>query len=190
MPKELQLLYFKNTSEWREWLHENHAKSEGVELIFYRINSSFESMRWEEAVQVALCYGWIDSVVKRIGDEQRKQLFTPRKNKSPWSRLNKTYIENLINEGLMHESGLKKIEIAKQNSSWESQDGVENLEVPVELQKAFEANPKAYDNYQKFSKTYQKNYLFWFSQAKREGTQIKRIAEIIDYCERNIKQRE
>jgi len=95
--------------------------------MFYKVGSSEESMRWEEAVQVAICYGWIDSTVKKIDEERRKQMFTPRKDKSVWSKLNKTYIEKLLAENLMHESGLRKIEIAKQNGSWESLDAVENL---------------------------------------------------------------
>jgi uncharacterized protein YdeI (YjbR/CyaY-like superfamily) len=109
--------YFKNTKEWRNWLHENHNKSDGICLIFYKVSSQFESMRWEEAVQVALCYGWIDSTLKKIDEESHKQIFTPRKDKSVWSKLNKSYIEKLLKENLIHESGLAKIEIAKQNGS-------------------------------------------------------------------------
>ena len=81
--------YFKNANEWRKWLHENHNTSIGVYLIFYKVSSEFESMRWEEAVQVAICYGWIDSTVKKMDEERRKQVFSPRKNKSVWSKLNK-----------------------------------------------------------------------------------------------------
>lgn len=183
------LLYFKNAQEWREWLHENHSSCSGAELIFYRVDSEFESMRWEEAVQVALCYGWIDSTVRRIDDERRKQAFGPRKDKSVWSKVNKTYIENLIQENLMHESGLRKIEIAKQNGSWTSLDAVENHEIPDDLQKAFNTNKTAFDNYQNFSTSYRKSYLYWLNQAKREETRKIRIEEIIKLCELNIKQR-
>ncbi|MCL9805411.1 YdeI/OmpD-associated family protein [Flavobacterium amniphilum] len=184
------LLYFKNALEWREWLHENHLGHNGVELIFYRVDSEFESMRWEEAVQVALCYGWIDSTVRRLDDERRKQTFGPRKDKSVWSKLNKTYIEKLSADGLMHESGLKKIEIAKQNGSWTSLDGVENHEIPEDLQTAFDKNKTAYENYQKFSNSYRKSYLYWLNQAKREETRNNRITEIIRLCEENIKSRQ
>lgn len=186
---EKQLHYFKNAEQWREWLHENHDKSRGVELVFYRVESTFESMRWEEAVQVAICYGWIDSTVRKLDDERRKQTFTPRKDKSVWSKLNKTYIQNLIAENLMHESGLRKIEIAKQNGSWEALDHVEDLIVPEDLQKAFDANPTAAKHYHNFSKTYRKSYLYWLNQAKRPETRANRIAEIVQYCEKNIKSR-
>lgn len=117
-------LYFKNSQEWRDWLNENHQSSKGVYLIFYRVNSGFESMRWEEAVQVALCYGWIDSTVGKMDDDRRKQAFGPRKEKSAWSKVNKMYVEKLILENVIHESGLKKIETAKQNGSWELLDNV------------------------------------------------------------------
>jgi len=182
-------LYFKNPQEWRDWLHENHDSSKGVYLIFYRVNSEFESMRWEEAVQVALCYGWIDSTVRKVDDERRKQAFGPRKDKSVWSKVNKTYVEKLIAENLMHESGLKKIEIGKQNGSWQSLDAVENLEIPSDLQAAFDNNSTAHNNYQNFSFHYRKSYLYWLNQAKREETRTIRIAEIIRLCEQNSKTR-
>jgi uncharacterized protein YdeI (YjbR/CyaY-like superfamily) len=182
-------LYFKNTTEWRNWLHENHNLSDGIFLIFYKVNSPFESMRWEEAVQVAICYGWIDSVVKKVDNERRKQLFTPRKHKSVWSKLNKTYIKKLIADNLMQESGLSKIEIAKQNGSWESLDDVENLIVPNDLQLAFEQNKTAFDNYTNLSPSYRKNYLYWLNQAKRQETRNIRIEAIIALCEQNIKAR-
>ena len=186
---EKELLYFKNAQEWREWLHENHHSSKGVQLIFYRVSSDKESMRWEDAVQVAICYGWIDSTVKRLNDERRRQMFTPRKDKSVWSKLNKTYIEKLIAEDLMHESGLKKVETAKQNGSWETLDAVENLEMPKDLALAFDKNKKALDNYNSFSPSYRKSYLYWLNQAKREETRIARVTEIVKLCEQNIKSR-
>ena len=187
--EDKELFYFKNAKEWREWLHENHHSSKGVHLIFYRVNSEFESMRWEDAVQVAICYGWIDSTVRKIDDERRKQMFTPRKDKSVWSKLNKSYIEKLLKENLIHESGLRKIETAKQNGSWESLDGVENLEIPQDLELAFKTNKKAFENYNNFSRSYRKSYLYWLNQAKREETRNIRITEIIKLCEQNVKSR-
>jgi uncharacterized protein YdeI (YjbR/CyaY-like superfamily) len=110
--EDQEYLYFKNAQEWRAWLHDNHHSSKGIHLLFYKVSSASESMRWEEAVQVAICYGWIDSTVRKIDDDSRKQFFSPRKTKSVWSKLNKSYIEKLIAANLMHESGLTKIEIA------------------------------------------------------------------------------
>jgi uncharacterized protein YdeI (YjbR/CyaY-like superfamily) len=186
---EKELLYFKNDKEWRNWLHENHHLSTGVYLIFYKVSSEFESMRWEEAVQVAICYGWIDATVKKIDDERRRQMFTPRNDKSVWSKLNKTYIEKLLQENLIHESGLKKIETAKKNGSWESLDAIENLEIPQDLELAFKLNKNAFENYNNFSPSYRKSYLYWLNQAKRDQTRASRIIEIISLCEQNIKSR-
>ena len=187
--EEKEHLYFKNAQEWREWLHDNHLTSTGVYLIFYKVDSEFESMRWEEAVQVAICYGWIDSTVKRLDHQRRRQMFTPRKDKSVWSKLNKTYIEKLLAENLIHESGLQKIEIAKQNGSWSALDHVEDLVIPEDLALAFQKNKTAFENYNNFSKSYRKGYLYWLNQAKREETRANRIAEIISLCEQNIKSR-
>jgi uncharacterized protein YdeI (YjbR/CyaY-like superfamily) len=144
---KIEKLCLKNDKEWRQWLHTNHHVSKGVHLIFYRIDSEYESMRWEEAVQVAICYGWIDSTVKKLDDERRFQLFTPRKAKSVWSKLNKGYVAKLIEENLMHESGTKSIEVAKRNGAWESLDDVESLVIPPDLSAAFAKHKKAYKNY-------------------------------------------
>jgi uncharacterized protein YdeI (YjbR/CyaY-like superfamily) len=182
--------YFKNAKEWREWLHENHATSTGICLIFFKVCSESESMRWEEAVQVAICYGWIDSTVKKMDEERRKQVFSPRKDKSVWSKLNKTYIEKLLKENLVHESGLAKIEIAKQNGSWTSLDAVEDLIMPDDLKLAFEQNETAFENYQNFSRSYRKSYLYWLNQAKRAETRNNRIIQIINLCHQNKKSRE
>lgn len=183
------LLYFKNDTEWRNWLHENHDTHTVVELVFYKVSSNFESMRWEEAVKVAICYGWIDSTVRKIDEERRKQTFTPRKDKSVWSKVNKDYIIDLIANDLMHESGLNKIEIAKQNGSWESLDAVENLEISEDLQLEFDKNKIALENYTNFSKSYRKSFLYWLNQAKKTETRQTRINEIISLCEQNIKSR-
>ena len=148
-----------------------------------------ESMRWEEAVKVALCYGWIDSTVKSLGNGKRRQYFCPRKPKSVWSRVNKEHIKELSAAGLMHESGLRAIEIAKQNGSWHALDDVENGVVPDDLQKAFDQNKRAFENFQNFTKGQRKSYLYWLKQAKRKETRQKRIAEVIGLCKANIKSR-
>ncbi len=183
-------LYFKNDMKWREWLHENHATSNGIYLILYKVNHEIESMRWEEAVKVALCYGWIDSTVKSLGDGKRRQYFCRRKSKSVWSKLNKSHIKELKQKGLMHESGLKSIEIAKQNGSWIALDDVEKGIIPTILQKAFDENPIALKNFNNFSPSYRKNYLYWVNQAKREETKNKRVKEIVHLCSLNIKSRD
>ncbi|WP_370478292.1 YdeI/OmpD-associated family protein [Tamlana flava] len=187
---QLPELYFKKDIEWRVWLHENHKSSTGIYLIFFKVEHKNESMRWEKAVKVALCYGWIDSTVKSLGNGKRRQYFTPRNEKSVWSALNKRYIEELITDDLMHESGLKTIEIAKQNGSWTALDDVENGVIPEDLQNEFDKNTIAFNNYRNYAPSYRKSYLYWLNQAKREDTRKKRITQIIQLCADNIKSRD
>ncbi len=188
MPK-IPELYFKNDTEFREWLHINHSNHDGIYLIFYKVSHEQDSMRWEEAVKVALCYGWIDSTVKSLGDGKRRQYFCPRKPKSVWSKVNKEYIKVLKSEGLMHKAGLKAIRIAKENGSWSALDDVEAGKIPEDLQSAFNSNENAFKNFQNFTRGQQKSYLYWLNQAKREETRQKRIGEIIQHCHENIKYR-
>lgn len=187
---EKPTLYFLNDIEWRDWLHINHNKhSQGVYLIFYKLALNIPTMRWEEAVKVALCYGWIDSTVKSLGNGKRQQYFCKRNLKSTWSSLNKKYVKELNKENLIHESGWETIKIAKKTGTWSAMDDVENLIIPEVLQLAFNNNPEAFNNYQNFSPSYKKGYLSWLHQAKREETKKKRILEIIKLCKNNIKSR-
>jgi len=182
-------LYFKNDIEWREWLLKNYISSEGIYLIFYKVVNKEASMRWEEAVKVALCFGWIDSTVKSLGDGKRKQYFCKRNPKSVWSALNKKHIKALLANNLMHKNGLEIIKIGKQNGSWSALDTVENGIISEDLQQAFDKNKTAFSNYQNFAPSYRKSYLYWLHQAKRETTRKNRIIEIIRLCDENIKSR-
>ncbi|MFS4491464.1 YdeI/OmpD-associated family protein [Maribacter sp. 2308TA10-17] len=187
--KEIEALYFKNDTDWRNWLHDNHVQKEGIYLIFYAVSHKNESMRWEEAVRVALCYGWIDSTVKNIGPGKRRQYFCPRKPKSVWSKVNKDHIKDLRKNGLMHKSGLESIKVAKKNGSWTSLDDVENGVIPKELKDAFDKNPNAFTNFQNFTRGQRKSYLYYLNQAKRKETRQRRIVEIVNLCAENIKAR-
>ncbi|MFK7812509.1 MAG: YdeI family protein [Maribacter sp.] len=187
--KEIQEYYFKNDSEWRLWIQENHAQKDGIYLIFYAVSHENESMRWEEAVRVALCFGWIDSTVKNIGPGKRRQYFCPRKPKSVWSKVNKDHIKDLKKNDLMHSSGLNSIKTAKKNGSWTSLDDVENGVIPKELQDAFDKNLAAFTNFQNFTRGQRKSYLYYLNQAKREATRQRRISEIVELSFQNIKAR-
>ncbi|MFX0556703.1 YdeI/OmpD-associated family protein [Maribacter sp. CXY002] len=182
-------LYFQKDSEFRVWLHDNHLTCKGIYLIFYKIDHESQSMRWEEAVRVALCYGWIDSTVKSLGNGKRRQYFCPRKPKSVWSKVNKNYIKDLLRDNKMHESGLSAIKIAKNNGSWIALDDVENGIIPDDLKKAFDSNILAFSNFEEFTRGQRKSYLYWLNQAKRLETRQKRISEIIQHCEDNLKYR-
>jgi len=116
-------LYFPRDTDFYDWLLNNHNTSAGIYIIFYKLELNVPTMRWEEAVKVALCYGWIDSTVKKLDEERRRQYFCPRNPKSAWSKLNKTYIIDLLKNNLMQDSGLQSIAVAKENGSWTSLDG-------------------------------------------------------------------
>ena len=186
---EIPELYFKNDIDFKQWLHNNHSEHSGIYLIFYTVAHENESMRWEEAVQVALCYGWIDSTVKSLGNGKRRQYFCPRKPKSVWSKVNKNYIKVLKANGKMQAAGLASIKIAKENGSWSSLDDVENGIIPKELLLAFNKNHEALSHFKNFTHSQRKSFLYFLNQAKRQETRTKRISEIIQHAAENIKYR-
>ncbi|MDB9373474.1 YdeI/OmpD-associated family protein [Nodularia sphaerocarpa] len=182
MPKfedKLENFQAKNRQKWREWLQENHQTSLGIWLIYYKVKSGKPSIKYSEAVKEALCFGWIDSKVKSLDEERYMQIFTRRKPRSVWSKLNKQYIAELIEQGLMTEAGITKISIAKQDGSWNKLDAIEELIIPADLKQALAANQTANKYFDAFSKTSKKNILFWIESAKRPETRLKRIDQTI-----------
>lgn len=132
MEEWLESIYASDRAVWRSWLERNHLTSSGIWLIYYKVKSGKPSVLYAEAVKEALCFGWIDSKVKSIDEERYQQIFTPRKPKSVWSKLNKQYIEELIDQGLMTDAGLAKITAAQQDNSWTILDAIEALIMPVD----------------------------------------------------------
>lgn len=188
MPKfesQLEEVYASDRTAWRKWLAENHQISQGIWLVYYKVNSGTPSVKYSEAVKEALCFGWIDSKVNSIDHDRYKQIFTPRKPKSVWSKLNKQYVEELIEQSLMTAAGLAKIEAAKQDGSWTALDAVEALIVPLDLQQALEQNETAKQNFEAFSNTTKKNVLSWIESAKRSETRMKRIEQTIEAAHQN-----
>jgi uncharacterized protein YdeI (YjbR/CyaY-like superfamily) len=188
MPKpdrQLETFHAKDRQEWREWLEKNHRTSIGVWLIYYKVKSGKPSVRYSEAVKEALCFGWIDSKVRSLDEERYMQVFTPRKPKSVWSKLNKQYIEELIEQGLITEAGLEKIEAAKQDGSWNELDAIEALIIPADLEQALEANETANKYFQVLSNSSKKNIIFWIESAKRPQTRLKRIEQTISSAAQN-----
>jgi len=188
MPKfddQLETIYATNRQAWREWLSQNHRISPGIWLIYYKVKSGKPSVQYSEAVKEALCFGWIDSKVKSLDEDRYKQVFTPRKLKSVWSKLNKQYIEELIQEGLMSDMGLQKISVAKQDGSWTTLDDIEALLVPLELKQALESNETANQNFHAFSNSSKKSILTWIASAKRLETRLKRIEQTISSAVQN-----
>lgn len=188
MPKfeeQLETVYAKDRQVWREWLEKNHRILPGIWLIYYKVKSGKPSVRYSEAVKEALCFGWIDSKVKSLDEDCYMQIFTPRKPKSVWSKLNKQYIEELIAEGLMTEAGFEKIAVAKQNGSWIKLDEIEQLIIPADLKQVLVANETANKYFEALSNSAKKNILYWIDNAKRPETRLKRIEQTISSAIQN-----
>ena len=184
-------LYFPRDVEFYDWLLTNHSlHPKGVYIILYKVENTEPSMRWEEAVKVALCFGWIDSTVQSLGNGKRRQLFTKRNLKSTWSALNKKHIIELKDADLIQEPGWELINHAKKTGTWTVMDGPEKRIIPPTLQAAFDKNTKAFDFYKSLTPGYQKSHLRWLVTAKTEPTIIKRVEAIIKMCEEEIKSRD
>lgn len=184
---ETEIFYPQSQAVWRKWLEKNHLSKEAVWLIFYNKKSALKSITWSEAVDVALCFGWIDSKKVKINEETAHQFFSKRKPKSTWSKINKEKVEKLIEQGLMTEAGFKSIETAKQNGSWTILDEVEELIIPGDLEKAFEEYKGSKDYFLSLSKTTRKMMLASLVLTKRPETRQKRIDEIALFAGQNKK---
>lgn len=176
---DFPLLTFDNRPAWREWLAENHKHVPGVWLVFYKKDTGSSTLTYVDAVEESLCYGWIDSHIRKLDDVRRQQLFTPRKSKSPWSKINKERVERLTAGGLMTPAGIEKIEAAKSNGMWSASDAVEALTVPDDLSALLAANPIAAANFAAFSPSARKIILWWVTGAKRPETRAKRVEETV-----------
>lgn len=185
---EIEMYLFADRGEWRKWLDQHHKSKSEAWLIFYKKGTEKEFIKYEQAVEEALCFGWIDSQVKKIDEERYMQRYTPRKDDSNWSQSNKKRAAKLIESGLMTPAGLEKIEIAKRNGSWTRLDDIEiDILVPEDLEKALADNPQAMENFENYAPSQKKQYLWWLKSAKREETRQKRIREIVKRAEGNIK---
>jgi uncharacterized protein YdeI (YjbR/CyaY-like superfamily) len=184
---DIEIFYPTNTDVWRKWLEINHFSKQAVWLVFYNKRSDKKTITWSEAVDVALCYGWIDSKKIKIDQETSHQFFSKRKSKSTWSKVNKKKIEQLIENGLMTEAGYKSIEIAKQNGSWTILDEVEELLIPQDLEIALKDKPNAEDFFLSLSKSVRKAILQWLVLAKRPETRQNRITEIAELASQKLK---
>lgn len=169
-----------SSQEWRDWLAANHQREESIWVVFYKVSSEVPSLTWSEAVDEALCFGWIDSTKRPIDKERYKQYFSKRKPKSNWSKINKDKIEQLTAEGRITEAGLQSVAVAKQNGSWTILDEIEALVVPQDLEAALNTKPAAKEYFEGLSKSVKKMYLYWVMSAKRPETRQKRISEIVE----------
>ena len=174
-------------ADWHAWLAANHTRAEGVWLITYKKAAGKPTLSYEESVEEALCFGWIDSIARKLDEERSMLYFAPRKADSGWSRPNKTRIERLMADGRMAPAGLAKIEAAKADGSWTLLDAVENLEVPDDLAAEFARYPDARANFDAFPRSARRGILEWIVQAKRPETRAKRVAETARLAQANVR---
>ena len=173
----------KTPAGWRSWLARNHTTSEGVWLVYFRASTGRRRLSWEDAVREALCFGWIDSKVKPIDDERYKQIFTPRKPQSVWSKVNKQYVDELIEADRMTEAGLRAVEVAKANGAWSVLEPIDALIVPPDLAAALSRSRAAEEAYEARSPSAKRSILSSVYLAKRADTRARRVGEAIAVLE-------
>ncbi len=163
---------------WRKWLKQNHQSKKSVWLLLYKKEAGKPTISWGEAVEEALCFGWIDSKRKPIDHEKFIQFFSKRKTSGTWSKVNKEKILHLVEAGRMAQAGHDIIEAAKQNGSWNILDEVEELHIPKDLLSAFKHQPGSRAFFQSLSRSVRKAMLQWLVLAKRPETRNNRIETI------------
>ncbi|HEX6042749.1 YdeI/OmpD-associated family protein [Longimicrobium sp.] len=174
-------------AEWRAWLERNHARPEGVWLVSYKTTTGKPRVPYEEAVEEALCFGWIDSKAVTLDDERAMQWMSPRKPGTGWSRTNKERVERLMADRQIAPPGLAKIEAARADGSWSLLDASEALEVPADLEQALASYPDAARYFHAFPPSVRKQILQWITLAKKPETRAARIAETARLANENVR---
>lgn len=184
-PPDLDL---RDRSQWRSWLEENHTRDEGLWVVMYKVGSNLEGLRYADAVEEAICFGWIDGRMQSVDGDRFRQWFSPRRGNSIWSRLNRERAERMMEAGLMAEAGYAEVEKARGNGMWESAyTSREPPEVPEDLIEALMGDDGAWENWEAFSNSVKLMYTRWVIDAKREATRAKRISEVVRRAVENIK---
>ena len=174
------LIHPESIAEWRQWLTEHHADTDGVWLAGWKRASGKTPLDYSQIVEEALCFGWIDAVVNTLDDGRQAQLLTPRRRGSAWSRSNKERVERLVADGRMTGAGMRVIEAAKADGSWSMQDAAEALIEPAELATALDANREARRQWDAFPKSPHRALIWWVMSAKRPETRDRRVKAIVD----------
>jgi uncharacterized protein YdeI (YjbR/CyaY-like superfamily) len=178
---ELQILRAGSLSEWTGWLEKHHRQEEGVWLVFKKKEAGAVPFDYPMALDEALCYGWVDSLIKAMDPYEYMRKFTPRKVNSTWSETNKKRVERLMSQGRMKPSGMEKIEAARQNGMWEKKITPPEIndQIPGALLRAFVDHPQARDRYFGMTKVHQREFNIWINMAKRHETITRRVEETI-----------
>ncbi len=175
---ERERFHAETVAAWRAWLQEHHGQEGGVWLVSWKTATGRPRMSYEESVEEALAFGWIDAKARSLDDERAMLWFSPRKPGSGWSRPNKVRIERLERDRRMTAAGRAVIDRAKGDGSWTLLDAVEDLIVPDDLAAAFAANPGAAGHWEAFSRSARRALLEWIVQAKRQETRARRVREV------------
>ena len=184
-PIELPTLPFESKKKFTEWLAKNHDKSAGAWLKLAKKDAEILSVTYAKAVEVALCYGWIDGQAKSFDDKYWLVKFTPRRPKSIWSQINTKRVEKLIASGEMKPSGLKAVEAAKQDGRWDAAYASQkNISVPADFQSALSKNEKAKAFFESLTGSKRYAFLFRIETAKKAETRIKRILQFVEMLEK------
>jgi uncharacterized protein YdeI (YjbR/CyaY-like superfamily) len=178
-PNGKDVLIPPSRTDWREWLTSQLDRREGLWIVYRKKSSSLDGPVYDDLVEEALCFGWIDSRVRRVDDDRVMQWFSPRREGGLWSAVNKERIEQLVATGKMTEIGQAAIDRAKADGSWSQHDEVDALVVPPDLRTALGAAPEAMTAYEALSDSAKKQYLWWIHSAKRPATRANRIEETI-----------
>jgi uncharacterized protein YdeI (YjbR/CyaY-like superfamily) len=189
MEAELEgAIYFKDNFGWRSWLEKYHGSKNEVWLIHYKKHSGKIGLKYDDAVNEAICFGWIDGKLKSIDEDRFMLRYSPRKSKSVWSKINKEKALRLITEGRMHSTGLARIEDAKKNGYWDiAYTNKKQEEVPSDLTKALNKDQIARYNFYNFANSYRNNYIGWIVNAKTDLTRRRRILEVVERSHINRK---
>jgi uncharacterized protein YdeI (YjbR/CyaY-like superfamily) len=185
--KDLKTLHAKTRKEWRTWLAKNHKSEKSVWLIIYHKSSQTPSIYYNEAVEEAICFGWIDSIAHKRDDKSKYQFFAVRKPKSNWSKANRDRAEKMIKEKQMKPAGQAMIDLAKRTGTWTALVDVQNSVIPPDLQKAFNKNKTAFKNFNAFPPSSKRIILEWILNAKRPETRLQRIIQTVELATNNIK---
>lgn len=187
MPLPENAIHPASLAEWRNWLAHHYAQPKGVWLVTYKKASGKQVFTFDQAIEEALCFGWIDSKPAKLDADRSMLWFAPRKPGSGWSKLNKERLERIEAAGKLTEAGIAKINAAKADGSWYLLDAIEALEIPADLAKEFANYPGAEANFEAFPGSAKRGILEWIVQAKRPQTRMKRIKETAELAAQNIR---
>ncbi len=185
--KNVKVVSASSRNAWREWLANHHITEKSVWLIIYKKESGTPTVYYPEAVDEALCFGWVDSSIAKRDEKSYFQYFAKRNPKSNWSKVNKNKIDYLSQQGLMHVSGIAMVELAKKTGTWTALEDVDHLVLPKEMELLLQTQPEAQKNWENFSASSKRGILEWIYNAKKMETKMKRIHETVTLAVQNIR---